>query len=52
MAIVLGFAALLATLLGGGFALRYHDKLHLILGFSRGRCSASRSSTSCRNRST
>ena len=36
MAIALGFAALAATLLGGGFALRYRDKLHLILGFSSG----------------
>jgi zinc transporter ZupT len=36
MALILGGAALLATLLGGGFALRYQDKLHLILGFSAG----------------
>ncbi|MES1246564.1 MAG: ZIP family metal transporter [Actinomycetota bacterium] len=36
MAIGLGFAALAATLLGGSFALRYQDKLHLILGFSSG----------------
>jgi ZIP family zinc transporter len=36
VALVLGFAALLATLAGGGFALRYQDKLHLILGFSAG----------------
>jgi ZIP family zinc transporter len=36
MAIGLGFAALVATLLGGSFALRYQDKLHLILGFSSG----------------
>jgi ZIP family zinc transporter len=36
MALVLGFAALVATLLGGGFALRYRDQLHLILGFSSG----------------
>src|SRR3954454_2194890 len=36
MALVLGFAAFIATLLGGGFALRYRDKLHLILGFSAG----------------
>ena len=36
MALLLGFAALLATLLGGGFALKYRDKLHLILGFSSG----------------
>lgn len=33
---MLGFAAFLATLLGGGFALRYRDQLHLILGFSSG----------------
>jgi len=36
VALGLGFAALVATLLGGGFALRYQDKLHLILGFSAG----------------
>src|SRR5579864_3706092 len=36
MALLLGLAALLATLLGGTFALRYQDKLHLILGFSAG----------------
>jgi zinc transporter ZupT len=36
VALVLGFAAFLATLLGGGFALRYRDQLHLILGFSSG----------------
>jgi zinc transporter ZupT len=36
MALLLGFAALGATLLGGSFALRYQDKLHLILGFSAG----------------
>ena len=36
MALLLGSAAFLATLLGGGFALRYQDKLHLILGFSAG----------------
>ncbi len=36
MALILGFAALLATLAGGGFALKYQDKLHLILGFSAG----------------
>src|SRR5262249_62282862 len=36
MTLVLGFAALAATLLGGLFALRYQDKLHLILGFSAG----------------
>jgi ZIP family zinc transporter len=36
MPLLLGFAALGATLLGGLFALRYQDKLHLILGFSAG----------------
>jgi len=36
MALALGFAAFLATLLGGSFALKYRDKLHLILGFSSG----------------
>jgi zinc transporter ZupT len=36
VALILGFAALLATLAGGGFALKYQDKLHLILGFSAG----------------
>ena len=36
MALLLGLAAFAATLLGGGFALRYRDKLHLILGFSSG----------------
>lgn len=36
MALLLGSAAFLATLLGGGFALKYQDKLHLILGFSAG----------------
>jgi zinc transporter ZupT len=36
MALPLGFAAFLATLLGGSFALKYRDQLHLILGFSSG----------------
>ena len=36
VALILGFAAVGATLLGGAFALRYQDKLHLILGFSAG----------------
>ena len=36
VALALGFAAVTATLLGGLFALRYQDKLHLILGFSAG----------------
>jgi zinc transporter ZupT len=36
VALILGSAAFVATLLGGGFALRYRDQLHLILGFSSG----------------
>src|SRR5690348_13331379 len=36
MALGLGFAAFAATLLGGAFALRFRDQLHLILGFSSG----------------
>lgn len=36
MIIVFSFAAVLSTLLGGLFALRFKDKLHLILGFSAG----------------
>jgi zinc transporter ZupT len=36
MALGLGFAAFAATLLGGAFALRFRDHLHLILGFSSG----------------
>lgn len=36
MALLLGFAAVLATFLGGLFALKRQDKLHLILGFSAG----------------
>jgi ZIP family zinc transporter len=36
VALLLGLAAFFATLLGGLFALRYRDKLHLILGFSSG----------------
>jgi len=36
MAILLGFAAFIATLLGGWFAMRKRDALHLILGFSAG----------------
>lgn len=36
MALGLGFAAFVATLLGGAFALRFRDQLHLILGFSSG----------------
>jgi len=34
--ILIGIATLLATLLGGLFALRLKDRLHLILGFSAG----------------
>src|SRR5689334_20642194 len=36
MVIILGMAAFFATLLGGTFALRFRDRLHLILGFSAG----------------
>jgi zinc transporter ZupT len=36
MAFVFGIAAFVATLLGGSFALRFKDRLHLILGFSAG----------------
>ena len=36
MVILISFCAFLATLLGGLFALRFKDKLHLILGFSAG----------------
>ncbi|MEI6057762.1 MAG: ZIP family metal transporter [bacterium] len=36
MLITIAIAACLATLLGGTFALRFKDKLHLILGFSAG----------------
>lgn len=36
MVIVFGILALVFTLLGGLFALRFKDKLHLILGFSAG----------------
>ena len=34
--LIISFAAFLSTLLGGLFALRLKDKLHLILGFSAG----------------
>ncbi len=34
--IIISIAAALATLLGGLFALKFRDKLHLILGFSAG----------------
>ncbi len=33
---IIGFATFISTMLGGLFALRYRDKLHLILGFSAG----------------
>ena len=36
MIILISFAALVSTLLGGMFALHFKDKLHLILGFSAG----------------
>ncbi|TAK58142.1 ZIP family metal transporter [Patescibacteria group bacterium] len=36
MIILIAVAALVCTLLGGLFALKYHDKLHLVLGFSAG----------------
>ena len=36
MIILISIAALVSTLLGGVFALRFKDKLHLILGFSAG----------------
>ena len=36
MLIIIAIAACAATLLGGTFALRFKDKLHLILGFSAG----------------
>ncbi len=36
MVILISFLALISTLLGGVFALRFKDKLHLVLGFSAG----------------
>jgi zinc transporter ZupT len=36
MIILISIAAFLSTLLGGMFALRFRDKLHLVLGFSAG----------------
>jgi zinc transporter ZupT len=36
MVLVIAFATFVATLLGGFFALRFSDKLHLVLGFSAG----------------
>ncbi len=36
MALLIGFCTVLSTFMGGLFALRFKDKLHLILGFSAG----------------
>jgi ZIP family zinc transporter len=36
LSIIIGIAAAVATFLGGLFAIRFKDKLHLILGFSAG----------------
>ena len=36
MVILIAFATFISTLLGGLFALRFKDKLHLVLGFSAG----------------
>lgn len=36
MVVLISIAAFLATLAGGMFALRFRDKLHLVLGFSAG----------------
>lgn len=36
MALIIGAAAIISTFLGGMFAIRFKDKLHLILGFSAG----------------
>lgn len=36
MVILIAFATFVSTLLGGLFALRFKDKLHLVLGFSAG----------------
>jgi zinc transporter ZupT len=36
MPIIISLATFVSTLLGGSFALKYKDKLHLILGFSAG----------------
>ncbi len=36
MIFVISFSAFLATLAGGAFALRFKDRLHLVLGFSAG----------------
>ena len=36
LVLAIGFAAFVATMLGGTFALKLRDKLHIILGFSAG----------------
>lgn len=36
MPIIIGFAAVICTFMGGFFAIKFKDKLHLILGFSAG----------------
>ena len=36
MALIVALATILSTFLGGLFAIRFKDKLHLILGFSAG----------------
>jgi zinc transporter ZupT len=36
MVLLLGLATMISTLLGGLFALKFQDKLHLVLGFSAG----------------
>src|SRR5438477_6687040 len=36
MVVVIALGAFLSTVLGGLFALKFQDKLHLILGFSAG----------------
>lgn len=36
MALIIAFFTIISTLLGGLFAIRFKDKLHLILGFSAG----------------
>jgi ZIP family zinc transporter len=36
MVILIAFATFISTLLGGVFALRFKDKLHLVMGFSAG----------------
>ena len=36
MVLIIAFATIVSTFLGGMFAIRFRDKLHLILGFSAG----------------